>query len=344
MNKRNQKILVDVIVVALIAAGLGWICSKFVYLGSSTYTDNAQVRRHIVAVNSKIQGFVKEVRFDEYAHVSKGDTLIIIEDAEFRLHLAQAEAGYRNSLVGKSAMHNSIATSRNNVAVSDAAIEEIKANLANAESNYKRYQSLYEKNAVTRQEFEGVETQYKALKARYEMMQRQQQTSRLVVSEQTTRLSQNDAGISVAEAALELAQLNLSYTVILAPCDGYTSAKDIQVGELVNPGRQLLSIVSDEECWVVANYREKQLSNINVGDKVRIRVDAVPGYDFTGTVSSVSAATGAQYSLVPQDNATGNFVKTEQRIPVKIDFAEGNDADKMAKLRSGFNVECKVLK
>jgi membrane fusion protein (multidrug efflux system) len=145
----------------------------------------------------------------------------------------------------------------------------------------------------------------------------------------------------LAEAAVELARLNLSYTVIIATCDGVTGRKEVHEGQLVQPGQTIVNIVDDSEVWVVANYRETQLPNIAVGAEVEIEADALPGVSFRGTVETISDATGAQYSLIPQDNATGNFVKVEQRVPVRISL-EGNDAEDLAKLRSGLNVTCEV--
>ncbi len=343
VTKPQKKLIANIVIIALIITGLAWVCSMFLNLNSSRFTDNAQVRQHIVGVNCKVQGVVKEIRFNEYSYVHKGDTLLLIEDSEFRLCVAQAEANYRNALVAKSAQGTSIQTTANNIAVSDAAIEEVRANLKNAETNYNRYIKLLNSESVTQQEYDAVETQYLSLKAKYEMMRRQQESTRLMKSEQTQRLTQNDAGIDVAEAALQLANINLSYTVITAPCSGYTSRKEVQEGELVQPGRTLLSVVSDEEYWVLANYRERQMKNIKIGSKVSITVDAIPGKTFIGTVSAISKATGAQYSLVPQDNATGNFVKVEQRIPVKISFDPSNSPDDISLLRTGLNVECKII-
>ena len=151
----------------------------------------------------------------------------------------------------------------------------------------------------------------------------------------------NEAAVRLAQAAVELAQLNLSYTVIVATCDGVTGKKDIHEGQLVQPGQTMVDIVDGSDLWVIANYRETQLPNIKEGYKVTLTADAVPGVTYTGVVESISDATGAAFSLIPQDNATGNFVKVEQRVPVRISLKE-NSADKLKLLRAGFNVECKV--
>ena len=270
-----------------------WVCSRFVHLGRVEYTDNAQVRQHIVPVNSRLQGFIKKIYFEEYAPVHKGDTLLLIEDAEFRLRLAQAEADYQNALAGRGAMGAAVSTAHNNLAVSDAGIEEAEVLLKNAEKDYERYRKLLSEEAVTQQQYDGVKTNYEALKAKYEMLVRQRRSASLVKDEQSQRLSQNEAAVTVAEAALDLAKLNLSYTVVLAPCDGVTSRKTIQEGQLIQPGQTLVSIVDEAEKWVVANYKETQTAHIAEGMPVDMTIDAIPGVVYKGRVQSLSKATGA---------------------------------------------------
>lgn len=257
--------------------------------------------------------------------------------------VAQAEANLENAKTGKVAMHNVISTTASNLSVTDASIEEARIVFENAERNYKRFSTLYEQNAVTRQQYDDMNTTYLAAKARYDMLRRQKESVQSVSREQNTRLGQNEAGIKLAEAALELARLNLSYTVVLAPCDGYTGRKEIQEGQLIQPGQTLVDVVDAGQKWVVANYKETQTANIREGQEVEIEIDAVPNHTFKGVVRSVSRATGASFSLMPQDNSSGNFVKIEQRIPVRIDFAEDNDAEAMERVSAGMNVECKVL-
>lgn len=343
MTRKNKKLIYNIFTCILLLGAIAWVCEKFIHLGNVEFTENAQVKQLIVPVNSRVQGYIKEVRFDEYQKVSKGDTLVIIEDAEYRYMVAQAEANLANAQTGKDAMHNVISTTATNLSVTDASIEEARIVFENAERNYKRFSTLYEQNAVTRQQYDDMNTTYLAAKARYDMLCRQKESVQSVSREQNTRLGQNEAGIKLAEAALELARLNLSYTVVLAPCDGYTGRKEIQQGQLIQPGQTLVDVVDAEEKWIVANYKETQTANITEGCEVEIEVDAVPNHKFKGVVRSVSRATGASFSLMPQDNSSGNFVKIEQRIPVRIDFAEDNDAEAMERVSAGMNVECKVL-
>ncbi len=343
MTKTTKKLIYNTIACVLLIGAISWVCGKFIHLGNVEFTENAQIKQLIVPVNSRVQGFIKEVRFEEYTKVQKGDTLLVIDDAEYRYILAQAEANLANAKAGKDAMHNVISTTNTNLSVTDASIEEALILFENAERNYNRFRTLYQQNAVTRQQFDDMHTTYLAAKARYDMLKRQKESVQSVSREQNTRLGQNEAGIKLAEAALELARLNLSYTVVLAPCDGYTGRKDIQEGQLIQPGQTLVDIVDTEDKWVIANYKETQTANIKVGQEVEIEVDAVPDHIFRGVVRSISRATGASFSLMPQDNSSGNFVKIEQRIPVRIDFTEDNDIVAMERVSAGMNVECKVL-
>ncbi len=337
--KKNT--IANIAIIILLAIAAFWFASLFIHPGVE-YTDNAQIRKDIVPVSSRVQGFVKEVRFVEFQKVSKGDTLVIIEDTEFQLRLAQAEANLQNALTGESAAGAGIATTSNNLLVTDAGIAEVKIQLANAESEYKRFEKLLAKGAVTQQQFDGVKTHYEALKAKVTTLERQKNTTSLVRDEQELRKKQSQTGIDVCKAALDLARLNLSYTVITAPCNGTTSAKNIQEGELLMPGMRLLTIVDDSQTWVIANFRESQIGGIRIGSEVDIEVDAFNGLKFKGEVVAIADATGAQYSNIAPDNATGNFVKIEQRIPVKIAFTDDNDPVLMSRLSSGMNVECKV--
>ncbi len=342
MNHRSKKILSYIISIAVVAIAAIWVGSKFIHLGNVEFTDNAQVGRQIVPVNSRVQGYIKEIRFKEYQRVKKGDTLVIIDDADMRLNVARAKADYANAVAGKCVADRSVASASANVAVSEASIAEAKVQMEMAATDLARYKKLLEKDAVTRQQYDGAETDYKAKKARYDMLVRQRSATSTVVDVSRERISQSEAGIELAEAMLETAELNLSYTVIVAPCDGYTSRKEIQVGQLVQPGQTLLDLVDEGDVWVTANFKETQLRHIAPGSEVEIKVDAIPGVTFNGKVVSVSTATGASLSLMPQDNSAGNFVKVRQRIPVRIEFNASNKPEEIAKLRAGMNVECLV--
>ena len=342
MKHRTKKIISYVLSAAVIILAVVWVGRKFIHLGNVEFTDNAQIEQQIVPVNSRIQGYIKEIRFKEYEYVKRGDTLVIIDDADMRLQVARANADYQNALAGRGVADRTVNVASANVAVSEASIAEAKVLMEHAATELARYSKLLEKDAVTRQQYDAANTDFAAKKARYEMLARQKSATSTVVSETKERIAQNDAGVELAKALLETAQLNLSYTVITAPCDGYTSRKEIQEGQLVQPGQTLLDIVDAGEIWVAANYKETQIHHIADGASVEIKVDAIPGVVFHGVVQSLSKATGAKLSMLPQDNSAGNFVKVRQRVPVRIEFTGDNRSEDMKRLRAGMNVECEV--
>lgn len=341
--KSSAKIILSTIISILVIIGaILWVIFSFVHIGRVEFTDNAQIRQQIVPVNSRVQGYIKEIRFQEYEKVKKGDTLIIIDDSDMRLNVARAKAEYESALAGRKITDRTVSSATANVGVSEASISEAKVVMDMAKTDYERYEKLLSQDAVTRQQYDAAKTDYEAKKARYEMLLKQRNAVSSVVDVNRSQLSASDASIDLTKALLETAELNLSYTVITAPCDGYTSRKEIQVGQLVQPGQTLLDIVDSSEVWVTANYKETQLKHIHPGSEVEIEVDAVPNVKYYGVVKSISTATGAALSIIPQDNSAGNFVKVRQRVPVRIDFTEQNSPEEMDLLRAGMNVECLV--
>ena len=342
MNKNIVKRIYNVVIVVLLIGAIGWCFSHFYHGSGVEYTDDAQVCRHITPINTRVPGFIKEIRFNDFQHVKKGDTLVIIEDAEYRLQVAQAEAGLRSSKAGSSAVSATMSTTNSNVQTASAGIEEARVDMMNAKQDFDRFAALMKKDAVTKQQYDNAYARYLGAKARYEQANSRRQSTASVKNVQTHQLGGSRASESVAEAQLNLARLNLSYTVIVATCDGVMGKKDIHVGQLVQPGQMLARIVDDNDVWVMANYRETQMDGITVGKTVDFTADAIPGVVFHGKVESLSAAAGNAYSMIPVDNATGNFVKVEQRVPVRIELTKDNDAKQVALLRAGLNVETKV--
>ena len=322
--KNIKKYVYNSVVLLLIVIGASIVIVNFGHFGHVEFTDNARVRQHVTPQNTRVQGFVKEVRFEEFQHVKKGDTLVVIEDTEFRLRLAQAQADLARAEEGSKATGSSIATTEAGMQVTDASIEEARAHLDNARREDARFETLLAKEAVTRQQYDNVHTAYLSVKA-----------------EQGHHLSASISTLRLAQAAVQLAQLNLSYCYIIATCDGVVGTKDIQEGMLVQPGQTLVNIVDAGSLWVEANYKESQLDHIHEGSEAQLTVDAVPGVVYRGRVERISRATGSAFSLLPVDNATGNFVKVEQRVTVRIAL-DGNSAEDLARLHAGYNVECEV--
>lgn len=331
--------LYNTLIVICLLGGAAYAASQFMHFGNGEFTDNARVCQNIVPQNCRVQGFIREVRFEEFQQVKKGDTLAIIEDTEFRLRLAQAEADLIRAQRGSQGTASSIITTKTSMTVTDAGIEAARVQMDNAKREDARFEKLLSQDAVTRQQYDKVHTGYLSAKAAYEQAVRSRQMQSAVVAEQGHHLSASEQGIELARRAVDLARLNLSYCYIIATCDGTVGAKNIHAGQLVNPGQTLVSIVDKDERWIEANYKESQLPHIKVGSKAKITADAVPGIQYTGKVERISDATGSAFSLIPIDNATGNFVKVEQRVTVRIKL--DNNAD-IAKLKGGYNVECIV--
>lgn len=201
MNKKMSHFVRNVMAIAVVSVGTVWVCAKFVHLGRVEYTDNAQVRRNIIPLNSRVQGYIQEIRFDDYEFVHKGDTLVIIDNSEYMLKVAQVKADYRKALMESTAMGTAISTTANNLSVSDANIEELRMRLDQAETDFKRYEKLLAQKAVTRQQYDNAKADYEATKAKYDMLVRQKRSTSLVKEEQTQRLGQNQTSIDVARAA-----------------------------------------------------------------------------------------------------------------------------------------------
>jgi membrane fusion protein (multidrug efflux system) len=330
--------LINLFVFLAVASSLAWVTVKYLHVGDNNYTNDAQVDAFINPVNTRVSAYIKEIRFIEHQKVKKGDTLVILDNREIKTQLGQAEAAYLSALAAKNTTSSSVRTVRNNVSVVEANIAAAKARLWNAEQNLKRYENLLKEEAVTRQQYDQTKTEYDAQKAQYESLINQRNTTSLSASETATRLGVNDAEIKRTASALDMARLNVSYTVITAPHDGVMGRRMINEGQLLQAGQQVATIVTNDNKWIVANYREKQMSGIQIGKKMKITVDALEGKEFEGVVTAISAATGSKYAAVPVDNSTGNFVKVQQRIPVRIEFTKANKPEDLALLRAGMNV------
>ena len=355
-NKRAK--IINYLVLILVLIGLFWVVKAYFNIGNDRYTNASQVESFINPINTRVSAYIKEIRFIEHQYVKKGDTLIILDDREIQTQLGQAEAAYMSATASKNAVSNSVKTASNNVNTASsnaqsakANIEATKARLWNAEQNYKRYENLMKDEAVTRQQFDQIKSDYEAQKAQLEAQILQYQavantktTSELSVNEVQSRLGMNDAEIKRTENALAMAKLNLSYTVITAPHDGIMGRRTVNIGQLLNPSQQVATIVDINNLWITANYREKQMENVTIGGLAKIKVDALGGKEFEGKITAISGATGARYAAVPVDNSTGNFVKVQQRIPVRIEFTENNKPEDLKLLRAGMNVEVTLKK
>lgn len=338
LKKNKIRSYISNIIVLVVLAGITYYLVKnYLHIGVHDYTENAQVEEYINPINTRVSAYIKEIKFIEHQQVKKGDTLILLDNREILTQLAQAEAAYANALAQRSTTSSSVNTISNNVNVMEANIAGARARLWNAEQNMKRYANLLKAEAVTRQQYDQVKTEYDAQKAAYEALVNQKQSANLSTSEVKSRLHINDAEIQRTKASLDMAKLNLSYCIITAPSDGVMGRRMISEGQLLQPGQQIATIVSGQK-WVTANFLEKQMPYVQIGSIIKMKADALEGKEFEGKVTAISGATGARYSNVPTDNASGNFIKVQQRIPVRIEFTDKNKKEDLDKLKAGMNV------
>ena len=254
----------------------------------------------------------------------------------------EAEAALKDALAGATVIGATLQTTQTTASVYDASISEIEIRLAKLEKDRQRYQNLVQRNAATPIQLEQIETEYEATRKKLGSNKNASKKAALSgVNEVSHRRESTEAAIQRATAALEMARLNLSYTVVVAPCDGKLGRRALEEGQFITAGQTITYILPDTQKWIVANYKETQVENLHIGQKVTITVDAISDKEFTGTITAISGATGSKYSLVPTDNSAGNFVKIQQRIPVRIDFTNLSKEDN-EKLAAGMMVIVKA--
>lgn len=342
-NKRVKQIIINSLLIAVGAAFIYWGASTYFKLDRNLYTNDAHIEEYINPVNTRIPGYIKEVRFDEHQKVKKGDTLLLIDDREYKIQVEQAEAAYMAAMASRNVTASSVNTVQSGLNTTDANIEAAKARLWNAEQNFHRYENLLHDGAATQQQFDQVKTEYETLSAQTKALQDQRATTSLSAVETSNRISVNEAEIKRTHALLDFAKLNLSYTVIIAPYDGVTGRRTIQEGQLIQAGQTLLSYVRNDSTWVVANYKETQVTKLTVGQKVKLHVDGFSSREFDGVITAIAQATGSKFSAIPTDNSTGNFIKVQQRVPVKIEIVRSEENKEFLKrFRAGMNVEVRL--
>lgn len=343
LKQKRKNIALNTVCILIALAGISWTVNYFWKYLNYEITNDAVVDQYISPINIRVSGYIREVRFKEHQFVKAGDTLLILDDREYRIKLKDAEAALMDARASKDILGSGIQTSQENVSVQEANIAETKARLWQMEQDYKRYANLLEEESVSRQQYEQVKANYEAMKARYEALIKQKNAAQSQYSETTKKTASVEASILRKEADLEMAELNLSYTVVTAPYDGYMGRRTLEPGQLVQAGQTLSYLVRSNDKWITANYKETQIAHIHIGQKVLIKVDAFSHKLFHGTVTAISEATGSKYSLVPTDNSAGNFVKVQQRIPVRIELDDATPED-MEQLRAGMMVETEALK
>ncbi len=309
-SRRTVFLIMGVVLLGLLLFG----ARKWWFSRNHVSTDNAQVDGHIVPILPKVGGYVAEVRVDENHAVKAGDTLVVLDDRDFRARLAQTDADLAALLATVS--------SRTRVGQAEAAVAQAQANASKATADLARMEPLAAQNVVSQQQLDAARAAAAAALAQLASAQ--------------AALVGADARVAAARAARDQAALQLSYTRITAPSNGVVSKKSVELGQLVQAGQPLMTVVPLDDIWVTANLKETETANVTPGDSAVVTVDAYKGTEFHGHVESLSPATGAKFSLLPPDNATGNFTKVVQRIPVRIRLDTPQSAEHP--LRPGMSV------
>jgi len=333
---RARKIVTLVVLGLLVTAGAVLGFRTYTFYAHHATTDDAQIEGNIDPVLPRVSGYVREVLAAENQPVRAGDVLLRIDPADLQAKVDQERASLANAEAAVSVAHASVSSARAAVARARADVAAADTRRQQAAADLERYQLLWNKEEVSHQ-------QYDAARASADASRSSAEASRASVAAAEAQLEAAERQIGAAEAqvaqhraALQAAELQLSYATILAPASGVVSKKGVEVGQLVQAGQPLLAIVQGHDAWVVANFKETQLAGMTPGRPVEIEVDAYPGVTFHGKVESLAAATGAKFSLLPPDNATGNFTKVVQRVPVKIVLTDPPHAERP--LRVGMNV------
>lgn len=319
--RRSTAIVIGgLIVVAILVVG----GKRFLFGRTHVTTDNAQVDGRLTPVLARTSGFVAEVAVDDNQEVKAGETLVVLDDRDLRARLAQAEAELAALLttvasdgrVGRAAAE--AAAARATAAAAAAQVSQARAAVEKATADLERISSLASRNIVSQQQLDAARAASEAANAQLLAAERNALAAQSQAAAAEADVGSADARVAAARAARDQVELQLSYTRITVPVSGVVSKRSVEVGQYVQVGQPLMTIVPISDVWVTANLKETELAGVRPGEEVDVVVDAYPGVHFHGTVESISPATGAKFSLLPPDNATGNFTKVIQRVSVRI--------------------------
>jgi membrane fusion protein (multidrug efflux system) len=308
-----RKLLVRLILVLLVVALIGGGVYYWHYVSIFVSTDDAYVSGYIGMLSPQVPGRVAKVLVDNNDFVKKGQTLVILDPKDYQVAVAHAEAAVNSLRQDLASQYAKVGKARGEIA-------EAQANLKQATTDKMRYTNLYERRTVPKQKLDQVNTNYKVALATLEQAQQKEREALAAIGGSTSIPINQQPAIKEAEARLEQARLNLGYTDIKSHIDGYVTKRQVEVGNWVQTGQPLMAVVPlrVHDLWIEANYKETQLTHVCIGQPAEVTVDTYPEVKFKGKVNSIMAGTGAAFTLLPPENATGNWVKVVQRVPVKI--------------------------
>lgn len=333
----NLALLIGLIILGIALILYAWKLPPFTPVVKQT--NNAFVKGQTTVISPQVSGYVTEVAVEDFANVQAGDLLVKIDDRTFQQQLEQAEANIEVAVTNRSSNAQDTQTSQAQIEAREADLYSAKVSVDSALEDVNRYQGLDAIGAVSKAEVAHTKAQLAQAQAGVQQAQANLQAARENRKKTSSSRSSLDANIKNAEAAAKQAKISLDNTIIKAPESGQLSQVSVKVGQYVNAGTQLMYIVP-KGVWIIANFKETQVANIAIGEPASIRVDALGGAKFSGHVSSISPATGSEFSAGAANPATGNYIKIAQRVPVRIDLEQNQP--ELAKLRPGMSVSVDV--
>jgi membrane fusion protein (multidrug efflux system) len=340
-TKKKPNRVLPIILGIVLLGGIIFGVKEYIYFSKHVDTDDAQIDGDISPVVARVGGYVDSIMFEENTHVNKGQLLVKIDDRDYKVKLEQAQAAQVGASAGINVGESQISTTTANSSSARADVESASARLDKMRKDYARYANLVQDGSVTRQQFDQAKADLDVAQANYNAARDKYKAALEQIATSRSQLKVTNTGVSQRQVDIDYAKLQLSYTDVKSPSSGVVAKKNVQIGQLVQAGQTLFSVVNDNSIYVTANFKETQLEKIKNGQKVNLDVNAYPDLKVEGTVYNFSPATGAKFSLLPPDNATGNFVKVVQRVPVKIKIT-GSKED-IAKLRPGMSVDVSVI-
>lgn len=336
--KKNKKPLIIFGVIALVLSTYG--ISKLYYSFTHETTDNAQIETNATPIVSRLAGYVDSVNVSDYQEVKAGNTLVKIDNREYMIALEQAKADLLSAQADLLAAEAQLASTRANSKVADANLVVQKVRYNKAKSDYERDQNLFKENSITRKQLEDSKANYETAQKLVIASEDQLNVAETQINNSVAQTEKVQALIVARKAALKNAELRLSYTTITSPINGKIGKSNLQPGQYVQPGQSLFTIVNNETYWITANFKETQIENLHEGMEAEVKLDGYENIKIKAKVASLSDATGARFTLLPPDNATGNFVKVTQRVPVRLSIE--NIAEVKQYLKAGLSVTVSI--
>ncbi|ULQ55372.1 HlyD family secretion protein [Flavihumibacter rivuli] len=337
--KKKSPVRLIILSVVLLTVGF-FAYRKINFALTHESTDNAQIETQLVPVLPRVAGYVKTIAIKDFDSVKANQLVVELDDAELQTQLLQMQADYNAALAdlenAKAALNNAFVSLR----VNKGNIDINRVKLEKAQKDFSRDKNLYAENAITQRQLEDSRFNYETLVKQLDNSNNDLASAESRIAVLQAAVKKAEAGIAVRKAQIEQQELKISYTKVYAPQAGKIGKKNVAVGQYVQAGMPLFTIVNDTTYWIVANFKENQIRKLHPGQQVDITLDAYDELKLKGTIESLSEATGARFALLPPDNASGNFVKVTQRVPVKIAI---NDADQYKQvLRAGLSAEVSV--